>query len=492
MNRPRRTWLAAAAACSLAVAAQVAGPAALADAHPGSAGHHVLLISVDGLHQSDLDAYVRTHPDSALAALARRAAVFSQARTPGPSDSFPGILALTTGGSPKSTGVFYDDSYDRTLAAPGSNCAAPGTEVVFDEGVDRNPDALDAGGGIDPAALPRDPAHGCAPVYPHQYLKVNTVFEVARAAGLRTAWSDKHPAYDLLNGPSGQGVQDLYTPEIASTDGTTAGTEAYDDLKVAAVRDEIAGRDHTGAHQVGVPAVFGLNFQAVSVTQKLPSGGYQADGTPSPALAGALDHTDASIGALVHDLAARGLDRDTEVIVTAKHGQSPIDRASLRFVDKKLIVTAVNAVAPNLVAQQTADDVSLLWLTDQSKTAAAVAALRAHADELGIDRVISGDELADRFGDPTRDARTPDIIIQPKHGVIYTKPGKKIAEHGGLDDQDRHVALLVAQPGRPAVTIPAPVSTAQVAPTILDYLGLDADRLQAVRAEHTRSLPTER
>jgi len=50
-------------------------------------------------------------------------------------------------------------------------------------------------------------------VYPHSYLKVNTVFEVARAAGLRTAWSDKHPAYEILNGPSGAGVQDLFTPE---------------------------------------------------------------------------------------------------------------------------------------------------------------------------------------------------------------------------------------------------------------------------------------
>ena len=55
---------------------------------------------------------------------------------------------------------------------------------------------------IDPAQLPVDPAT-CKPVYPHQYLKVNTIFEVARAAGLRTAWSDKHPAYEILNGPVG-------------------------------------------------------------------------------------------------------------------------------------------------------------------------------------------------------------------------------------------------------------------------------------------------
>ena len=54
---------------------------------------------------------------------------------------------------------------------------------------------------IDPALLPVDP-RTCTPVYPHSYLKVNTVFEVLRAHGLRPAWSDKHPAYDILQGPS--------------------------------------------------------------------------------------------------------------------------------------------------------------------------------------------------------------------------------------------------------------------------------------------------
>ena len=59
---------------------------------------------------------------------------------------------------------------------------------------------------ISKTALPIDPV-SCTRVYPHQYLKVNTVFEVARAHDLRTAWSDKHPAYEILSGPSGTGVQ---------------------------------------------------------------------------------------------------------------------------------------------------------------------------------------------------------------------------------------------------------------------------------------------
>ena len=37
-----------------------------------------------------------------------------------------------------------------------------------------------------------------------------------KAAGLRTAWTDKHPSYEWTNGPSGKGVDDFYGPEINS------------------------------------------------------------------------------------------------------------------------------------------------------------------------------------------------------------------------------------------------------------------------------------
>src|SRR5262249_40440158 len=147
--------------------------------------------------------------------------------------SFPGLLALVTGGTPVSTGVWYDDSFDRRLAPPKNNSQASlsgtcapfvftGTEVLLDETIDKDLTKLNGGGAgtnlsaINPDALPRDPANGCNPVFPHSMLRVNTVFEVIKRAGHRTAWSDKHPAYDLVNGPSGTGVDDLFNPEINS------------------------------------------------------------------------------------------------------------------------------------------------------------------------------------------------------------------------------------------------------------------------------------
>jgi predicted lipoprotein with Yx(FWY)xxD motif len=459
-------------------------------------GRHVLLISIDGLHASDLAAFVAAQPGSTLAGLAARGTTYRHALTSFPSDSFPGLLAMTTGGTPRSTGVYYDDAYDRSLYPPRSNCTgAPGTEVVYDESIDRNSKALDAGGGIDPTRLPlRKTADGCLPVYPHSFLRVNTIFEVAHEAGLRTAWSDKHPSYELLDGPSGKGVDDLYTPEIASVPTTTPAIEQYDALKVRAIVNEIDGLDSSGTRRVGVPAIVGMNFQAVSVAQKAPSGGYLAGGTQfSPELAGALDFVDHSLGRLVAELRRRRLTATTEIIITSKHGQSPINRDDYLRVSPKTLPAIVNGVAARLAAHATQDDIALLWLSDQSKTSAATTALQT--DQSGpntahIATLIAGAQLTQLFGDPSQDPRVPDLIVQPQHGVTYTTYTGTIAEHGGNTPDDRNVALLIV-PGnttsRPVI-VTKTVTTTQIAPTILTYLGLNPNRLQAVQQEHTPAL----
>src|SRR6266566_7944079 len=77
---------------------------------------------------------------------------------------------------------------------------------------------------IDPTKLPRvlDSHGNCVPLFPHSALRTNTIFEVVKASGGHTALADKHPAYDLVNGPSGHGVDDLYTPEITNAPGFAA------------------------------------------------------------------------------------------------------------------------------------------------------------------------------------------------------------------------------------------------------------------------------
>src|SRR4051812_12573731 len=181
---------------------------------------HVLLISVDGLHALDLAKFVESHPQSAMAELTKHGITYSSAMTPANSDSFPGLLALVTGGSPVSHGVFYDVSYDRSLFDPTNVACAgqPGNTIVYDESIDLYDAAHVSKDVIDSSKLPRrrDARGQCLPVFPHDFVKANTIFEVVRAAGGETAWADKHAAYDLVNGPSGHGVNDLYTPEITN------------------------------------------------------------------------------------------------------------------------------------------------------------------------------------------------------------------------------------------------------------------------------------
>src|SRR3989454_5690954 len=218
---------------------------------------HVLLISIDGLHALDVANFVQSRPNSALAELSGHGVTYSNARTPSLSDSFPGLLALVTGGSPISDGLFYDVSYDHTI--------------------------------FDPTKLPRIlDAHGnCVPLFPHSALRTNTIFEVVKSAGGHTALAGKHPAHDLVNRPSGTGVDDLYTPEITNVNGFDATvsvvcTAQNDQLKVNAIINEIHGLRHDGSPGPGVPAVLGMNFQAVSVGQKLASDNFDGSCNNDP------------------------------------------------------------------------------------------------------------------------------------------------------------------------------------------------------------------
>ena len=93
---------------------------------------HVLLISVDGMHSLDVANYVANNPGSALAELSSHGITYTNARTPQNSDSFPGLLALITGGSPLSHGLFYDASYDRNVFAPGNVTCSGGARQHHD------------------------------------------------------------------------------------------------------------------------------------------------------------------------------------------------------------------------------------------------------------------------------------------------------------------------------------------------------------------------
>ena len=505
---------------------------------------HVLLISFDGLHEQDVARCVASNACPSLALLAKSGVTYSNAYTPGLSDSFPGLAALVTGGSPKTAGLFYDVSYDRTLYAPSdTTCVGPqGWNVVFDEttGIDaQNGGALvhlDGGGAFNPQAIPNALVDGvCKPVYPHDYIKTNTVFEAVKQSmpHALTAWADKHAwGYDWLNGPSGKGVDDLARTEINSIDPVTnssytdayAHTETFDDLHVQALINQIDGKTSTGGAGAGVPTLFGADFQTLSVAQKATfatGGGYlDASFTPGPQVTDAIAYIDASLGRIVAELKQRGLYRSTAIIVTSKHGQSPSDHSKLvkngdtlsallqsnQYLDKDGNYGQNATKSGNLndgtglvgTGFVQTDDVGLIWLRDQHQLAQVVKTLK---DNLGCNApgicadgpnayLLYGPRLAAAFGDP-REGRTPDIVVQPNPGVIYTSSKSKDAEHGGNAPDDSHLGLVVYVPGarHAGQTVDDRVLTTQVAPTILRLLGVDAKQLHSVAVEGTRVLP---
>jgi hypothetical protein len=588
-TRTAALGLAAVSAATLSALPLLSASAQLARPTSTHTTRHVLLISIDGMHQSDLGWFVAHHPGSVLASLTHTGVEFTNAATSNPSDSDPGGTALMTGGNPQSTGIYYDVEYSHKTDEPGAACTAgqpaTGGDVIYDSPDDALPNvddfinpangtfpSFDENGsifanGVDthPAAImnlkndassfnastfPVDPAT-CTNVMPWDYLGDNTIFQVIHNTGMRTAWSDKHAVYMSFNGPgsNGQSIDDYFGPEIDSQavepNGVPypqdddwahieAATKQYDGYKVGAILNEIDGRDHSGQTQVGTPAIFGMNFQAVSVAQKIRStptsllgpdangnyttsapqpGGYQwVNGrlVPGAVLSSALDYVNAQLGRMVSEIHKDGLAGSTSIIVTAKHGQSPQDPSKLITVQDGPIVTAINAAwqqthpgNAQLIVAGTNDDLWQSYLSDNSRAACDFVKtyLWDHTAQgydvnqnpvtvqhSGLAQIWAGADAAAFFGVPVGDGRYPDVFGKVQEGIVYAKP-TKLAEHGGMNTGDRHVLMVVNGPGIPGQVDSASVETTQVAPTILALLGLDPNKLTAVQEEGTQVLP---
>ena len=546
----------------------------------GGNGKHVLLISIDGMHALDYENCAANLTCPNMASLGKHGVTYPRTSTSKPSDSFPGLMAIVTGGSPKSVGAYYDVAYDRILAPPTietgngnppgacNNGHPNGATTEYEEGNEIDQTQLNGGfahyslidGGIksiDPMKLNRDPFNNCSPVYAWNFIRTNSIYGVIHAAGGYTAWSDKHAAYAAVNGHTNgatpTNVDDYYSPEVNSNiiplpagtitafgdncssiidptggDWTTSFIEirCYDQLKVNAVLNWINGKTHLGGTTAPVPgivpAIFGMNFQAVSVGQKLiepgqPAGGYlNAAGDPAPSMLNQIEFVDMAIGQMVKALKSEGLFDKTTIVITAKHGQSPVDVN--RFFPIPGHAPLMNGASPTtilfnaggFIAQtacefngtgcapgvmgglgSTEDDVSLIWLKNSNSTVAAVDLLetKANAAAAGIGQIFYGASITTNYNSPLTDSRTPDIIVAPNVGVVYTGSAKKHSEHGGFANDDTNVMMLVSNPSINQTTNYSFVETKQVAPTILQILGLDPDDLDAVKLEGTTVLP---
>lgn len=167
------------------------------DDHHLNRDRHVLLISIDGMHALDYANCVKAETCPTLAALGKHGVTYTRTSTSRSSDSFPGLMALVTGGTPKTVGAFYDIAWDRVLAPPAvttgnglvAGPCAPneinGTQTEYEEGDEIDQTKLNGGGpyasvidggilSIEPSRLIRDPFSSptpCMPVYPWNFIR---------------------------------------------------------------------------------------------------------------------------------------------------------------------------------------------------------------------------------------------------------------------------------------------------------------------------------
>ena len=432
------------------------------DSHQGHI-KRVLLISIDGMHAVDfancangISTVNNGEPYCpALAALGKTGVNYVAASTSKPSDSFPGLTAIVTGGSPALTGVYYDVAYSRNYDAPAKTTgngvaagpctpdAAPtGTTTEYEEGIDIDQTKVNGGapgaaltdGGlasIDPtetAPRPKQRLRSGLPVGVRprqQHLQRHSPGRVDTRPGptsipptlrsppvlgpARSTTSTRLKSTPNVIGlpgvktPTGVSCATVLDPgsDLTAWTNSFQNIQCYDTLKVNAILNEIDGKNHLGTKKTQVPTIFGMNFQAVSVGQKLieksngMTGGYlDAAGTPTAALLGEFKFVDASIGAFVNELKDKGLYDSTLIVITAKHGQSPIDPN--RYVPNS------NGTSPATLLSNagfipysespnnptgigpTEDDVSLIWLKSSSDTEASVKILEENASATGI------------------------------------------------------------------------------------------------------------
>src|ERR1700687_3671021 len=94
-----------------------------------------------------------------LASLGATGVNYVAASTSKPSDSFPGLMSIVTGATPRTMGVYYDVAYDRSLDAPAkttgngvaagpcsANSKPTGTTTEYEEGIDLDQSKLNEGG----------------------------------------------------------------------------------------------------------------------------------------------------------------------------------------------------------------------------------------------------------------------------------------------------------------------------------------------------------
>lgn len=377
---------------------------------------HALVLFLDGGHP---ELYTPQNAPN-INALAKIGTSYTQAQASFPSDSMPNIIGAFTGATFAAQGIIYDYFYDRKM----------GQHVQIDE--------VQAPAGLKPTDL----------------IRVPTLFQAAKAKGLRTAFISKHPAYCILNGPTagGRGIDDFQAPEIATWQGSQS---TYDQMTFDILRSQIKSANP--------PDIMGLYILAPSGAEKKLGQGITSTQTLKT-----IKLEDDEIGQTVTALKDAGMYNDTVIIITADHGNTPTPTNIKESAIKDFL--AANNMP---LLQDSHDDLYQVYLKDSSQAQAAMDLLSKPENKakFGVDHFLTQADLKNMDANPAD--RTPDFIVIPTEGVVYSD-SPKAAEHGGISQADLNIPLIISGPGiKQGVTLDDKVKIQQIAPTLAQLLGLN-------------------
>lgn len=400
----------------------------------GSRAHakYSVVILLDGV----LPSMITPQDAPFITSLGHTGTHFTNVETALPADSITDITSDLTGTFATQSGIPYELFYDRHYKQPIELDETPVLPPGF---------TLQSAGNL---------------------VQAETIFQAAKAAGLGTEFISKYPAYSLENGPSSLGpspsIDILHTPTFANFTGTP---QQYDQQNFEFLRNDIL----SGSHRPNLSVIYAVAPNSIE----------KQFGINAPEVTQTITFEDNQIKQTVDALKQAGIYDQTDIVVTADHGNTAVNTAIPDSGTGSIQQYLDDHGIP--VLQVTADQVYLVWLQNQAQTKAAINLLSSASvkKQFGIDYILNQNALKNLGVAPA--FRTPDFAVQPTIGqngtpaVVYTSPplGKHV-EHGGFNDSDTDVPLFISGPGvEQGVTNSAHMYDTQIGPTLAHNMCLN-------------------
>lgn len=419
-------------AASLTTGLLVRGQGSSAKAAQGKRAKYTLVVLLDAA----LPGMINSQDAPFITSLGTTGTHFTNVDSALPGDSITDITADLTGTFPTQSGMiyelFYDHHYQQTIELDETPILPPGF-------------TLKTAGNL---------------------VKAETIFQAAKAAGLRTEFTAKYPAYSIENGPESLGpspsIDVLRTPTFANFTGTP---QQYDEMNFEHMRNDIL----SGPNRPNLYVIYAVAPNTIE----------KQFGLGTPEIPQIISFEDNQIKETVNAFKQAGIYDQTDVIVTSDHGNTAVNTAIPDSGTGSIQQYLIDHGIP--VLQVTADQVYLVWLQNRAQTSAAISLLSSKSvrAQFGIRNILDQNDLRALHAAPPD--RTPDFAVQPTIGqngtpaVVYTSPplGKHV-EHGGFNSSDTNVPLFVSGPGfNQGVTSNEHVYTMQIAPTIAHNMCLN-------------------